>query len=69
MSIQYEILERRKVGTCSRQAEKAWKYGTLIWNSEERGTYVKKYHEHLLREEERTEKRDSDRSVRTGIAL
>lgn len=61
MSVDYEILlpaddesepQPRKrhpnVGSASRQAQKAWKRGILIWNSYERGTYVKRYHEHSL---------------------
>lgn len=63
MSVDYEILipaddeedlppRRRKrhpnTGTVSRQVQKAHKRGILIWNSYERGTYVKRYHEHSL---------------------
>lgn len=63
MNVDYEILipaddgevltpKSRKrhpnVGSASRQAQKAWKRGILIWNSYERGTYVKRYHEHSL---------------------
>ena len=63
MSVDYEILlpaddeevlttrSRKRhpnVGSASRQAQKAWKRGILIWNSYERGTYVKRYHEHSL---------------------
>jgi hypothetical protein len=63
MSVDYEILlpaddeedlppRRRKrhpnTGTVSRQVQKAYRRGILIWNSYERGTYVKRYHEHSL---------------------
>jgi hypothetical protein len=40
--MKYEVVERKKKrASGSRQAQKAWKKGTLIWNSEERGTYYK----------------------------
>jgi hypothetical protein len=54
--ILYEIVETEEVkervrhpniGRASRQAQKEWRRGTLIWNSYEKGTYRKEYAKYL----------------------
>ena len=54
--ILYEFVETEEVkdrvrhpniGRASRQAQKEWRRGTLIWNSYERGTYRKEYTKYL----------------------
>lgn len=52
MSVDYEILlpadEPRVTGSASRQYQKQLRRGVMIWNSYEKGTYVKRRDEHML---------------------
>ena len=42
-----ERVRHPNIGRASRQAQKEWRRGTLIWNSYERGTYRKEYVKYL----------------------
>lgn len=42
-----ERVRHPNIGRASRQAQKEWRRGTLIWNSYERGTYRKEYAKYL----------------------